>query len=274
MEDKETVIRKVEIDRIRPNPYQPRKKFNNIAIEELALSIKEYGVLQPIVLKRMNEGYFELIAGERRVKAAKLAGLEDIPAVVIEIRDEDSAIIALIENLQREDLNFFEEAEGYYNLMNDYGLTQEQVARKVGKNQSTIANKIRLLRLPQKVREHIIQNGLTERHARALLKIPEQEIQITLLDRIAEKNLRVKETEELVDRILDKLTIREDDQLNEEINKKIRGTINYRIYINTVRNAYRAIVQSGIQAEFSQRDKGEYIEVTIKIPKSAAASVR
>jgi len=267
-----TVIGQIEIERIRPNPYQPRKKFNKITIEELALSIKEYGVLQPIAVKRMNDGYFELIAGERRVKAAKLAGLTTIPAIVMEILDEDSAVIALIENLQREDLNFFEEAEGYASLMNDYGLTQEQVAKKVGKNQSTVANKIRLLRLPKEVKDYIIQNGLTERHARALLKIPEQEIQMNLLSRIAEKNLRVKETEELVERILDKLTADKVDTAREEVNKNIRGAINYRIYVNTIRNAYRAIIQSGIQAEFSQKDSGEYVEVVVKIPKSRAVS--
>ena len=207
-ESNSPVIEQIEIDRIRPNPYQPRKRFSHIAIEELALSIKEYGVLQPIAVKRMNDGFFELIAGERRVKAAKLAGFKNIPAIVMEILDEDSTIIALIENLQREDLNFFEEAEGYASLMNDYGLTQEQVAKKVGKNQSTIANKIRLLRLPREVKEYIIQNGLTERHARALLKIPEKDIQIALASRIVEKNLRVKDAEELVERILDKLSAR------------------------------------------------------------------
>jgi ParB family chromosome partitioning protein len=265
-------IEQIEIDRIRPNPYQPRKRFNNIAIEELALSIKEYGVLQPIAVKRMNDGFFELIAGERRVKAAKLAGLKNIPAIVMEILDEDSTIIALIENLQREDLNFFEEAEGYASLMNDYGLTQEQVAKKVGKNQSTIANKIRLLRLPREVKEYIIQNGLTERHARALLKIPEKEIQMALVSRIVEKNLRVKDAEELVERVLDKLSERKEDMPQEDINRNIRGAINYRIYVNTLKNAYRAIIQSGIQAEFSQRDSGEYIEVVVKIPKSKALS--
>ncbi len=265
-------IEQIEIDRIRPNPYQPRKRFNHIAIEELALSIKEYGVLQPIAVKRMNGGFFELIAGERRVKAAKLAGLKNIPAIVMEILDEDSTIIALIENLQREDLNFFEEAEGYASLMNDYGLTQEQVAKKVGKKQSTIANKIRLLRLPREVKEYIIQNGLTERHARALLKIPEKEIQMALVSRIVEKNLRVKDAEELVERILDKLSERKEDMPQEDINRNIRGAINYRIYVNTLKNAYRAIIQSGIQAEFSQRDSGEYIEVVVKIPKSKALS--
>ena len=271
-ESNSPVIELIEIDRIRPNPYQPRKRFNHIAIEELALSIKEYGVLQPIAVKRMNDGFFELIAGERRVKAAKLAGLKNIPAIVMEILDEDSTIIALIENLQREDLNFFEEAEGYASLMNDYGLTQEQVAKKVGKNQSTIANKIRLLRLPREVKEYIIQNGLTERHARALLKIPEKEIQMALVSRIVEKNLRVKDAEELVERVLDKLSERKEDMPQEDINRNIRGAINYRIYVNTLKNAYRAIIQSGIQAEFSQRDSGEYIEVVVKIPKSKALS--
>lgn len=271
-EGNSSVIEQIEIDRIRPNPYQPRKRFNNIAIEELALSIKEYGVLQPIAVKRMNDGFFELIAGERRVKAAKLAGLKNVPAIVMEILDEDSTIIALIENLQREDLNFFEEAEGYASLMNDYGLTQEQVAKKVGKNQSTIANKIRLLRLPREVKEYIIQNGLTERHARALLKIPEKEIQMALVSRIAEKNLRVKDAEDLVERVLDKLSARKEDMPQDDINKNIKGAINYRIYVNTLKNAYRAIIQSGIQAEFSQRDSGEYIEVVVKIPKSKALS--
>ncbi|MGI6697813.1 MAG: ParB/RepB/Spo0J family partition protein [Clostridiales bacterium] len=271
-ESNSPVIEQIEIDRIRPNPYQPRKRFSHIAIEELALSIKEYGVLQPIAVKRMNDGFFELIAGERRVKAAKLAGFKNIPAIVMEILDEDSTIIALIENLQREDLNFFEEAEGYASLMNDYGLTQEQVAKKVGKNQSTIANKIRLLRLPREVKEYIIQNGLTERHARALLKIPEKDIQIALASRIVEKNLRVKDAEELVERILDKLSAKKEDMPQEDINRNIRGSVNYRIYVNTLKNAYRAIIQSGIQAEFSQRDSGEYIEVVVKIPKSKALS--
>lgn len=262
-----TVIEQVNIERVRPNPYQPRKKFNKVAIEELALSIEEYGVLQPIAVKRMNNGFFELIAGERRVKAAKLAGKTTIPAMVMEVLDEDSAIIALIENIQREDLNFFEEAEGYASLMNDYGFTQEQVAKKVGKNQSTIANKIRLLRLPKEVKEFIVQNDLTERHARALLKIPEQEIQMALLRRIIGKDLRVKDTEELVERVLDKLIDGGSDKADEEINRNIRGTINYRIYVNTIKNAYRAIIESGIQAEYSQKDSGEYIEVLVKIPK-------
>ncbi len=267
-----SVIEQIELEKVRPNPYQPRKKFNKITMEELALSIKEYGVLQPITVKKTNKDFYELIAGERRVKAAKLAGRTTIPAIVMEILDEDSAIIALIENIQREDLNFFEEAEGYASLMNDYGFTQEQLARKVGKNQSTIANKIRLLRLPKEVKEYIMQKDLTERHARALLKIPEREIQMTLLSRIAEKNLRVKETEELIERILDKLISDGGDGIKEEVNKNIRGTINYRIYVNTIKNAYRAIVQSGIQAEFNETDAGEYVEVTVRIPKCKTAS--
>jgi ParB family chromosome partitioning protein len=146
------------------------------------------------------------------------------------------------------------------------------VAKKVGKNQSTIANKIRLLRLPREVKDYIVQNGLTERHARALLKIPEKEIQMALVSRIVEKNLRVKDAEDLVERVLDKLSERKEDIPQEDINRNIRGAINYRIYVNTLKNAYRAIIQSGIQAEFSQRDSGEYIEVVVKIPKSKALS--
>jgi ParB family chromosome partitioning protein len=268
VENLDAKVEYIDIDRIRPNPYQPRKKFNSISLEELASSIKAYGVLQPITLRKMSDGYYELIAGERRVKASKMVGLKKIPAIIMEILDQDSAVLALIENLQREDLNFFEEAEGYYHLMNDYGLTQEEIAKKVGKNQSTIANKVRLLRLSKAVRNFIIQNELTERHARALLKIPEEEIQLSLLKKIAEKNLRVKETEDLVESILDKITAKDDKDVREEIRRSIKGAINYKIYINTIKNAYRAIKESGINAEFLQRDSDDYIEVVVKIPKN------
>jgi ParB family protein len=122
-------VEHIDIEKIRPNPYQPRKKFSSINLEELASSIKSYGVLQPITLRKMRDGCYELVAGERRVKASKMVGLNKIPAIIIEIMDQDSAVLALIENLQREDLNFFEEAEGYSHLMNDYGFTQEDIAK-------------------------------------------------------------------------------------------------------------------------------------------------
>jgi ParB family chromosome partitioning protein len=259
----------VDLEKIRPNPYQPRKKFNNMSLEELAASIKAYGVLQPITLRKMSDGYYELIAGERRVKASGLVGLTKIPAIVMEVMDHDSAVLALIENLQREDLNFFEEAEGYCHLMDDYGFTQEEIAKKVGKNQSTIANKIRLLRLSKAVRNSILQGGLTERHARALLKIPQEDMQIVLLKKIVEKNLKVKETEDLIESVLKKMAYKQNKIKEDELKRSIKGVINYKIYVNTIKNAYKAIKQSGIEAEFFQRDLEDYIEVVVKIPKNS-----
>lgn len=260
-------IEYMDIDKIRPNPYQPRKKFDNTSLGELASSIKSYGVLQPINVRKTGNGYYELVAGERRLKASKLVGLKTIPAIVMEVMDQDSAVLALIENLQREDLNFFEEAEGYSYIMNDYGLTQEQVAKKVGKNQSTIANKMRLLRLAKATRRFILENGLTERHARALLKIPDEEMQMSILKKIADKNLKVKETENLIENVIEKITGDSDIDVENEIRRTIKGAINYKIYINTLKNAYRAIKKSGVKAQFMERESGEYIEVVIKIPK-------
>ena len=156
----------IDIDSIRPNPYQPRKQFSKGALEELCESIQQYGVIQPVNVRKISSNKYELVAGERRLRAAVMAGLKEIPAIVININDNDSAVLALIENLQREDLNYLEEAEGYSSLINEHGLTQEDLARKIGKSQSTVANKIRLLRLPPLVKKILSDNNLTERHAR------------------------------------------------------------------------------------------------------------
>lgn len=144
----------VGIDHIRPNPYQPRKQFNKMALEELCESIKQYGVLQPINVRRLSHGTYEIVAGERRLRAATMAGLMEIPAIIINVDDNDSAVMALIENLQREDLSYMEEAEGYSNLINEHGFTQEELAQKIGKSQSTVANKIRLLKLSPLVKKN------------------------------------------------------------------------------------------------------------------------
>jgi ParB family chromosome partitioning protein len=151
----------IDIDSIRPNPYQPRKQFSKGALEELCESIQQYGVIQPINVRKISNSKYELVAGERRLRAAVMAGLKEIPAIVININDNDSAVLALIENLQREDLNYLEEAEGYSNLINEHGLTQEELAQKIGKSQSTVANKIRLLRLPPLVKKILSDNNLT-----------------------------------------------------------------------------------------------------------------
>ena len=174
----------IRIENIRPNPYQPRKKFERASLEELCESIKQYGIIQPINVRISGSGY-ELVAGERRLRAAEMAGLREIPAIILDVSDNDSAIMALIENLQREDLTYFEEAEGYQNLLSEHNLTQEELAEKIGKSQSTIANKIRLLRLSPLIKKILIDNSLTERHARALLKLHDEQLQLKVLKRSA-----------------------------------------------------------------------------------------
>lgn len=191
----------VQLDKIVPNAYQPRKYFDREALEELSLSIKEYGVIQPITIRRIGS-VFEIVAGERRWRASKLAGLKKIPCAIVDITDTESAEIALLENLQREDLNFIEEAEAYYNLIHDHKFTQEQLAEKMGKKQSTIANKLRILKLTSIVRRKVLEGNLTERHSRALLSLPSEELQIRVIDEVVEKDLNVKSTEELINRKL------------------------------------------------------------------------
>ncbi len=258
---KEEIIN-IPINNIKPNPYQPRKNFDKRALDELSQSIKEYGVIQPISVRQINSNSFELVAGERRLRAAELANLEKIPSILVEMKDEASAVMALIENLQREDLNFLEEAEGYYNLINDHGLTQHELAKKVGKNQSTIANKLRVLKLPKDIKNILIENRLTERHARALLRLPEDEMKLAVLDKIIKDDLTVKKTENLIKGMLEDIT--EDKQ---DSKQSVKSLINFRIYLNTLKNAYKAIKESGINAKYEQNDKGEYIEVVVKIPK-------
>jgi len=152
----ELEIRNIPISSIKPNPYQPRRDFNKKSLEELSQSIKSFGVLQPISVRRLQNENYELIAGERRLRASELAELNEIPAIVLEYKDNESAMIALIENLQREDLNFIEEAEGFNNLILDHGFTQGELAKKMGKSQSTIANKLRLLKLPEDIKRSLI----------------------------------------------------------------------------------------------------------------------
>ncbi|MFQ9801839.1 MAG: ParB/RepB/Spo0J family partition protein [Clostridia bacterium] len=211
----------VEISKIRPNPYQPRRSFDNLALGELAQSIKEHGVMQPISVRTLGDGY-ELIAGERRLRASQLAGLTMIPAIVVDITDQESAVLALIENIQRQDLNYFEEAQGYLNLIEDYDLRQEQIAKMMGKSQSTIANKLRLLKLSPQIQKDLMENGLTERHARVLLKLPDEALQRKVLHQVIEENLTVKHTEELVEAVLDRI-LKKEQKKEEEADSETAG---------------------------------------------------
>ncbi len=264
MNSLERRVEEVLVDKVIPNPYQPRRTFSQVGLEELSASIKAYGILQPISVRKIGEDRYELIAGERRLRAARLAELKTIPAIINNnYTDTDSAVLAIIENLQREDLNFVEEAEGYANLIEDHGFTQQELAERVGKNQSTIANKLRILRLGQDIKKRILENGLTERHARALLKLPDDELRGIVLDRIIKEELNVKKTEQLIKNMLE--SIGKEKEIKPS--QKIRSFMNYRIYINTLKQAYDAIKEKQGNAEFKQVDKGEYIEVTVKIPK-------
>ncbi|NLP27489.1 MAG: nucleoid occlusion protein [Clostridia bacterium] len=247
-------------EQILPNIYQPRKIFNDETIEELAQSIKAYGIIQPLSVRKMGNESFELVAGERRLRAAKKAGLNKVPAIIVDITDKESAAIALLENLQREDLNYIEEAEAYYNLIKDHSYTQEQLAETIGKKQSTIANKLRLLKLCEEVRKILLDNKLTERHARALLKLSDSADQIKVLNFVIEKKLNVKETE----RFIEKELIKKSDNEVSDGKKKIKGIFSPKLYINTIKEVFDKF---GVNAEYKSKNHDEFIEVTIKIPK-------
>ena len=257
-------IKNIPISSIRPNPYQPRKSFSQKGLEELSQSIKSFGIIQPISVRRLTADTFELIAGERRLRASELADLKEIPAMVVEYRDKESAMIALVENLQREDLNFIEEAEGYNSLIIDHEFTQSVLAEKLGKSQSTIANKIRLLKLPTDIKKALIEESLTERHGRALLKLPDDDLRRIVLDKTINNNLNVNSTENLVEDILDNLRKKDEKSYKQNI----KSMISIRIYLNTIKKAYKAIKEYGINAEYGEVDMGEYVLVTIKVPKA------
>ncbi len=248
----------VKTEDIKANPNQPRKLFSEKALTELAASIRKYGVLQALTVRKKS-GEYELIAGERRLRAAERAGLDYVPVVIKDANDEDSAVIALVENLQREDLDFVEEAIGYKKLMKDYNMKQQDIAKSVGKNQSTIANKLRILKLSEGQLENIRKNGLTERHGRALLKMDEEKDRDSMLKKIVKNEWNVRQTEDAI------------EKKSKKDNRKARrqtfkASMNMRIYTNTIKNAFKEILKTGVKAEYEETDKGKYYEIRIKIP--------
>lgn len=258
----ENKISDIPIIKIRPNKAQPRKVFNEEDLNALSQSIAENGILQPLTVRKVSATEYELIAGERRLRASVMAGLRKVPCIVIKCSEKESAVYALLENLQRSDLGIFEEARGVSRLIRRYGLTQQEAAVKLGKTQSTIANKLRLLRLTYEEQEWIENAGLSERHARALLKLGDEGARREALSKIISENLNVQQSENLINLML---------SLSPKNNKK-QGTSkavikDVRIFVNTINKAIDTMRLAGIDAQSDKTDTDNFIEYTIRIPK-------
>ncbi|MBN9654368.1 nucleoid occlusion protein [Halobacillus sp. GSS1] len=250
----------VPVERVQPNRYQPRAIFNNEKISELAQTIHTHGMIQPIVLRRLNEEEYELIAGERRWRAVQSLGWETVPAIIREMNDSQTASVALIENLQREELTVIEEAVAYAKLLELHQITQEALAQRLGKSQSTIANKLRLLKLPESVQQAVMDKKITERHARALIALKEEEQQEKILAEIIEKQLNVKQTEERIAKLNDPSPKKKKPKMK-GVNKDMR------IAMNTIRQSLTMVTDTGIDLETDEEDHDDYYQITIKIPK-------
>ena len=258
-------LTKLSPDKILPNPSQPRKVFQEEELEGLAQSIAENGLLQPVTVRRENGAYY-LIAGERRLRACKLAGLKEIPALVADCEPEDSAVLALLENLQRKDLQMFEQANAIVNLLREWQITQEEAAKRLGMSQSYLANKIRLLKLSPEEQEEILKHHLSERHARALLRVDDMTLRQKLLATVIERGLNVAQTEELAAAAL---------QPKKPAGKRKRTFIakDIRLFINTIDHAVDAMKTAGIPAQTEKKETEEYIECTVRIPKNHRVQV-
>lgn len=263
---KDKVVYQLPIEKIRSNPYQPRKYFNLAALEELAESIAAYGVLQPITVRKMGGGAYELVAGERRLRAAEMAGLATIPAIFLQVSDSDSAVLAFIENIQRQNLSFLEEAEGYRNMMEDYGLTQEELAAKLSKSQSAIANKLRVLKLEERVKRLLLDYHFSERHARALLKLPDEESRLLVLAQMIREELNVKKTEELVEATLEEMRPRPHEKGEQREKRYVRST-DFRLFTNTIKQSVEVIRRSGMEVVYEDKQDEEGCEIVIRIRK-------
>ena len=264
---KQKMINKVVLipeSKIVPNPYQPRKVFDEDKIDQLATSIAQYGLLQPLTVLPLPNGQYQLVAGERRLLACRKLRMTEVPAILTSMDDERSSALALVENIQRCDLNFFEEAMAIQKLMKLSGRTQQEVAKKLGKNQSTIANKMRLLQFSKEVQEAILQAQLTERHARALLTLNDKgdEVILEAIKVIAEKQLNVSQSEKYIDQLLGK----------QEKPKKPKKVIvkDLKIFLNTIDKALETMKLSGINAQTKVDEEEEDVVYTIRIPKKSA----
>ena len=258
-------IVQLPVNEIDPNPNQPRKLFDDSQLAELSASIAEYGVISPLTV-RLHFGRYELVAGERRLRAARMAGLKKVPCIVLDVNMEESSMLAMVENLQRQDLDFLEEARGIANLMRMYGLSQEECARRLGRSQSSVANKLRLLKLPDDVLAALRDNGLTERHGRALLRLPDAESRRAALAHIVQEGLNVAQT----DRYVDSLLAPEEDAPGAG-RKRSFILKDVRVFLNSLTHSLDVMKKGGIDADFKKEETDDELIVTISIPKKRPA---
>lgn len=261
-----TRVQYIPLGRIRPNPQQPRRSFDEEGLAELAASIRSCGILQPLTVRRAGDGY-ELVAGERRLRAARIAGLREVPCLVAQVGEEDSALLALMENLQRRDLDCWEEAQAIARLISRYGLSQEEAARRLGRAQPTVANKLRLLRLPEDVRALLRENGLTERHARALLRLQDPEVQRRAAGDMVRRGMNVAQAEAYVEKLLQSAQVTPPRGRSTYIIKDVR------LFLNSVDRGLHLMRQAGVDAGWDRQDTDREILLTIRIPKRASGKI-
>ncbi len=257
--DEKRVLR-LPVDELRPNPRQPRQVFDETALRELAASIRRHGILQPLTVRRRPDGW-ELVAGERRLRAARLAGFETVPCIEAIVDERESALLALVENLQRQDLHYFEEAAAIADYLRRSGSTQEDAAAQLGRSPSAVANKLRLLRMSPSCRELLISRGLTERHARALLRLEDEEERLAAARHIAERHLNVAQTEQYIERRLTAL------QTTPPAGRRTFIIKDVRLFLNSIDRGLRIVQEAGIDAQCRREDTDDEIFLSISIPR-------
>lgn len=258
-QQKEKVVNKVvllPVEEVAPNPAQPRLEFDDEALRSLAESIQQNGVLQPVLVRKLGEKQYELISGERRLRASRLAGKTAIPAVILEASSRQSAVYAILENIQRKDLNLFEEAAALQSLIVEWGVTQEEAASKLGMAQSTIANKLRLLSFTEEEQQMMLQYQLTERHARALLKLRDDPRKMEAIHHIGKQHLTVRQTESFIEKLM----------AEKPMARRVLLVKDIRVFLNTINQAIDTMKSAGIQAESQKTERDDYIEYLVRIP--------
>ena len=249
------------LQKIEPNPLQPRKTFNPEELDSLADSIRMHGIIQPLTVRKLPSGFYQIIAGERRWRAARLAGLTEVPCLLADVDEEASGMLALVENLQRRDLDYIEEAEGLQKLMQQYHLSQEQAARRIGKSQSAVANKLRILRHPPSVLQALREHHLTERHARALLRLPDEEERLRVIGLIVQGEWTVAKTEQYIDaRLAPKAPQRR--ELGTFVLRDVR------VFLNSIDHQLDLVRAAGVSASRDRQETDREIVLTIRIPKA------